>query len=136
MTPDDQHAGSDQVTRRRTMRACTRPFGPVQSVPAGAAVTIRYAHPEEADALAALAELDSSHAPSGVVIVAAVQGTLWAAVSLDDGHVIADPFRPSGELAFLLVERARQLRRVACGDTSVRPFRWFWQPVGGRDRAL
>jgi len=36
---------------------------------------------------------------------------LWAAVSLDDNHLIANPFRPSGELAFRLIERARELRR-------------------------
>jgi hypothetical protein len=28
---------------------------------------------------------------------------------LDDGHAVADPFHPTGELAFLLAERARQL---------------------------
>ena len=47
------------------------------------------------------------------MIVAEVGGRLWAAQSLDDGHAIADPFRPSGELSFLLAERARQLPRAA-----------------------
>jgi hypothetical protein len=74
------------------------------------ALTIRMATPSDADALAHLAELDSSRAPQGQVLVAEVGDELWAAISLDDNHLVGDPFRPSGELQFLLVERARQLR--------------------------
>ena len=86
-------------------------LGPVQSLPnAASSVAIRYARSHEAHALAGLADLDSSRAPAGVVIVAEVGGQLWAAVSLDDGHTIADPFRPSSELAFVLTQRARRLR--------------------------
>jgi hypothetical protein len=86
-------------------------IGPTQSsgrddVPS---VMIRYARPDDALALLDLAYLDSSRAPDGVVIVAEVGGQLWAARSLDDGHAIADPFKPSGELSFLLAERARQV---------------------------
>jgi hypothetical protein len=87
--------------------------GPVQSVPTSADVTFRYARDEDAEALAVLADLDSSRAPRGAVIVAEVAGELWAAVSLDDGHAIAHPFRPSGELTFQLGERARELNRAA-----------------------
>jgi hypothetical protein len=87
--------------------------GPVQSVPVGADVTLRYARDEDTEALAALADLDSSRAPQGAVIVAEADGELWAAVSLDDGHAIANPFRPSGELTFRLAERARELNRAA-----------------------
>ena len=87
-------------------------LGPTQSAgldDSARAVTIRYARPDDALALLELAYLDSSHSPEGVVIVAEVGGRLWAARSLDDGHAIADPFRPSGELSFLLAERARQV---------------------------
>lgn len=76
----------------------------------GRSVTFRYAEPEDALALLDLAALDSSRAPAGTVLVAEVGGRLWAAQSLDDGHAIADPFRPSGELSFLLSERARQVK--------------------------
>ncbi len=86
--------------------------GPTQSVPARAHVNIRYARPADADALAVLAQLDSSHPPTGTILVAAAGDELWAAVSLDDGHLVANPFRPSGELAFHLNERARELRRA------------------------
>ena len=89
-------------------------LGPTQDVPAASpAVTIRYARPEDALALLDLAALDSSTPPHGIVLVAEVGGRVWAAHSLDDGHAIADPFHPTGELSFLLVERARQLSRAA-----------------------
>jgi hypothetical protein len=76
-----------------------------------ASVTIRYGRQADAEALTRLAQLDSHDELEGFVLVGEVAGEIWAAVSLSDYQVIADPFRPSGELAFLLVERARQLRR-------------------------
>ncbi len=79
------------------------------------ALTIRLAAPADEDALAGLAALDSSRPPRGLVLVAEVGGELWAALSLDDGHAVADPTRPSGELAWLLLERARRLRRAERG---------------------
>ena len=85
-------------------------IGPTQSADgSGPAVTIRYARPDDALELLDLADLDSSRAPHGIVLVAEVGGSLWAAHGVEDGHAIADPFRPSGELAILLAERARQL---------------------------
>jgi hypothetical protein len=99
------------------MRAATttlkKILGPQADVGVAPSVTIRYARQDDATALLDLAQLDSSHAPEGVVIVAEVGGRLWAAQSLEDGHAIADPFRPSGELSFLLAERARQVQAVA-----------------------
>jgi hypothetical protein len=99
------------------MRAATNTLkkilGPKQDVGDAPSVTIRYARPDDALALLELADLDSSRPPDGVVIVAEVGGQLWAARSLDDGHAIADPFRPSGELSFLLAERARQVQAAA-----------------------
>ena len=106
-----------------------RILGPTQSVDAHSpALTLRYAVPADADALARLAELDSSRAPRGVVLVAEVGGAVWAAISLDDHHAIADPFRPTGELVALLLERARQLRRSERG-------RLHGLPRSGRRRA-
>lgn len=76
-----------------------------------ASVTIRHGREADTEALERLAQLDSQAALRGPVLVGEVSGEIWAAVSISDYAVIADPFRPSGELAFLLVERARQLRR-------------------------
>jgi hypothetical protein len=98
----------------RATESLKKLLGPTQDV--GAAVpafTIRYARPDDALALLDLADLDSSTPPQGIVLVAEVGGRIWAAHSLDDGHAIADPFRPTGELSFLLAERARQLSSAA-----------------------
>jgi hypothetical protein len=74
-----------------------------------AGVTIRLATPADAHALHRLAALDSTRFDGGEALVAEVGDELWAAVSLTGGAVMADPFRPSGELLALLVARARQL---------------------------
>ena len=91
-------------------------------------MTIRYARPDDALALLDLADLDSSTAPHGIVLVAEVGGRIWAAHSLDDGHAVADPFRPTGELSFLLAERARQL------SSAARPPRRFHRAPSRRPR--
>jgi hypothetical protein len=86
----------------RTKRAGTWP----------ASVTIRAAVAADAEALRRLAVLDD-HAPiTGEALVAEVGGELWAAAAVEDAAVIADPFRPSGELALLLAERAGAMRRA------------------------
>jgi hypothetical protein len=109
-----------------------RILGPTQSVAAHSpALTLRYAVPADAAALDRLAELDSQRAPRGVVLVAEVAGELWAAISLDDHHAIADPFRPTGELVALLVERARQVRRAQRDRPQPLPRVW---PRAGYDR--
>jgi hypothetical protein len=57
-----------------------------------------------------LAQLDSAPAPKPVpTLVAEVGGELRAALPLDGGRAIADPFRPTAELVAILAERARQL---------------------------
>ena len=86
-------------------------------------VTIRIAHPEDAPALVRLAELDSARVPPGRLLVAEVEGELWAAVSLEAPAGIADPFRRSAELLLLLHERARQLERAGRARSRVRS-RW------------
>jgi hypothetical protein len=123
---------SANITAMKITAILKKLVGPVQSVPVVADVILRYAGDDDTEALAALADLDSSRAPRGAVIVAEVDGELWAAVSLDDGHAIAHPFRPSGELTFRLAERARELNRAARGKPgrglTVRP---PVAPIGG-----
>ena len=110
-----------------------RILGPVQQLPADPrALTLRHAVPADADELDRLAQLDSSRAPRGIVLVAEVGDELWAAVSLDDMHAVANPFRPTGELVALLVARARQLRRAEQGRFDGLPRVW---PGAGYDRA-
>ena len=71
------------------------------------ALTIRRADLADLAALDRLATLDSATAPTGDVLVAEVAGELWAALEIPSGAVIADPFRPSGELVELLRLHAR-----------------------------
>jgi hypothetical protein len=72
-------------------------------------VTIRYASDGDGWDLTRLAALDSSKIPAGALLVAEVDGELWAAVAIGRGAAIADPFRPSGPVVELLRARARQL---------------------------
>jgi hypothetical protein len=74
-------------------------------------LTIRPADLADLADLDRLAALDSASPPTGDVLVAEVGGELWAAVELDSGAAIADPFRRSGEVADLLrVHAGRRLR--------------------------
>jgi hypothetical protein len=80
---------------------------------ARAGVTIRMATEADTRALHRLAASDSTSFDGARTLVAEVGNELWAAVSLEDGAMMADPFRPSAELLFLLAERARQLEAPA-----------------------
>jgi hypothetical protein len=64
-------------------------------------------------ALGRLAALDGARPLAGEVLVAEVGGELWAAVSLADGRVIADPFRATRVARELLALRARHLRAAS-----------------------
>jgi len=76
-------------------------------------LTIRMAVPADATALRRLAELDSAPPPKAVaMLVAEMGGEMRAAVPVDGGRAIADPFEPTAELVAILEQRARQLRPV------------------------
>jgi hypothetical protein len=74
------------------------------------AVVIRRARDADVPLLHDLAELDSARPLQGPVLVALVEGRIWAALGLDDDRVIADPFLPTGGAVALLRLRVRQLR--------------------------
>jgi hypothetical protein len=82
-------------------------------MPIAAAVTIRRLTDSETDraALRQLAELDSGAELGGQVLVAEVEDSILAAISVADGDVLADPFSRTVELRSLLELRAAQLRR-------------------------
>ena len=81
------------------------------------ALTIRRATDADAFALRRLAAIDSASPPTGDVLLAEMGSELWAAVSVDTGTAIADPFRPSGELVELLRFRAERMS----GHPHIRP---------------
>jgi len=74
-----------------------------------AKLTIRPASAEDLMRIRTLAQLDSARVPSGLVLIAEVEGCLLAALPLDGGAPIADPFRRSADVVELLRMRAAQL---------------------------
>lgn len=73
-------------------------------------IAIRPAKAEDAPTVRKLSELDSARPLPGDVLLAEVDGHAVAAVSLDTGQAVADPFVPSAPAVGLLGVRARQLR--------------------------
>ncbi|HTN24979.1 MAG TPA: hypothetical protein VL120_13380 [Solirubrobacteraceae bacterium] len=90
-------------------------------------VVIRPARDTDIAALHDLAELDSAAPLTGAVLVAIVDDRPWAALALDDGRVIADPFIPTAGAVELLRLRATQMRvaegRVRRGGVALRGVR-------------
>ena len=101
--------------REQELRAAAERRRPLPERPPAIAettpVTLRFAFPDDAGALARLAALDCSEPPPMPTLLAEVGGQLRAARSLADGSVIADPFHPTVALVELLNARARQLTR-------------------------
>jgi hypothetical protein len=81
------------------------------------ALTIRRATDADAFAIRRLAAIDSAAPPTGHVLLAEMGDELWAAVSVDSGAAIADPFRPSADVVDLLRFRAERLS----GHPHIRP---------------
>jgi hypothetical protein len=76
-------------------------------------VAIRWAVQADAAAIARLAELEERPRPAGRMLVAQARGEVVAALPVDGGEALADPFRPSADTLELLAFRARQLRMPA-----------------------
>jgi hypothetical protein len=72
-------------------------------------VTIRRAGSNDGVALKLLAMLDSQGPLTGPVLVAESGGLVLAAIALEDGRVVADPFFPTADLVELLRARAERL---------------------------
>ena len=73
-------------------------------------LTIRHANGADATALARLAALDSSRVPNGELLVAELDGSLVAALSVDTGAAIADPFEYTAAIVDSLRAQARESR--------------------------
>lgn len=75
-------------------------------------LVLRPATTADAADLERLAALDSARPLTGEVVLASVDGELRAALSLETGRAVADPFHPSLELVPLL--------RAAAGERPAR----------------
>jgi hypothetical protein len=72
-------------------------------------VSVRRAIRGDAAGIARVAALDCSHVPAEPILLAEVDEIVVAAISLTDGHVVADPFHPTADIVELLRLRAAQL---------------------------
>ena len=72
------------------------------------AITIRHSTDADRKALLRLAELDEAPQPTGEALLAFVGGELRAALPLERGSAVADPFHLTGDVVDLLRVRARQ----------------------------
>ena len=95
-------------------------------------VTIRLAGPSDAAPLGDLRLLDSAPRPlAGEVLLAESEGALVAALSLDDGRVLADPFRRTADVVALLEVRAAQASRTRPSAASRARSISSWTSVRG-----
>ena len=84
------------------------------------AITIRHSTDEDLAAIRELAELDGGRAPSGTALLGLVDGRLVAAVGIEDGRTVADPFSYTANLVQMLSLRAARQRPQKGGL-----LRWF-----------
>ena len=118
-----------ELMERLSGTSTTRPHD-LESVSAGTgggSLLIRMARDADATPLQDLAELDSARPVDGPSLIALADGEVWAAVSLVDGHLIADPFRATGPAVALLRVRAAQLRGPATSARRARTERRVWR---------
>lgn len=73
------------------------------------AVLVRRATAADDAQIRALARLEDQRMPSGPFLVAEVDGSVAAAVSLSNGAAVADPFRLTGDAVAMLRLRALQI---------------------------
>jgi hypothetical protein len=73
------------------------------------AVVLRLAESDDAFALHMLAELDEEPAFNGEALLALVDGEAIAAISLEDGRVVSNPFVATSNAVALLKLHAREM---------------------------
>jgi hypothetical protein len=71
-----------------------------------ASLTLRVARPDDAATVRRLAQLDSSRPPTGRVLLAVVGSEPVAALGVESGLVVADPFRPTADVVAVLRQAA------------------------------
>jgi hypothetical protein len=105
MTIHDHNRDLDQRARAAFVRQAL----PAPAAPNENAVALRLCRVDDDPALDRLALLEGRPAPAGRYVVAEVDGSVVAAMSLVSGAVLADPFAPTAHLIPLLRLRAAQL---------------------------
>jgi hypothetical protein len=112
----DSYVAAAQLSDLHTAAASSRAARRARTSPAapfGARLVLRRAQAEDERALARLARLDSAPRPTGDVLVAEVDEQIVAAIPVDGGRAIADPFRPTADVVEVLRARAERLAPAA-----------------------
>jgi hypothetical protein len=84
-------------------------------------VMVRLACLADDRSLAELAQLDSGRVPEFPALLAEVDGRVRAAISINGGAAVADPFFPSAGLVELLALRAAQVRAELADSAPAAP---------------
>ncbi|HEX8207265.1 MAG TPA: hypothetical protein VF587_14485 [Solirubrobacteraceae bacterium] len=84
---------------------------PLPRTAAPAGVTIRPATVADESGIAHVAALDSARPPRGTVLVATDHAGIVAALGVEDGTVVADPFARTADVVDLLRRRAGHVGR-------------------------
>jgi hypothetical protein len=100
---------NEQELVRRTRSAYQRPARAGSQRPVNEPVTLRLARPHDAVALLRLTQLEGRSEPEGSYVVAEIDGVVVAALPLEAGAPLGDPFRLTAHLLPLLELRAKQL---------------------------
>jgi hypothetical protein len=103
----DARRAGERARRLREVESTPSRFAP------SADVVIREAQAADEAALMRLAELDSASIPSGRVVIVKADGQIRAAMGVEDGALVADPFAATSGLEDLLRLRTSQLRGAA-----------------------
>jgi hypothetical protein len=69
-------------------------------------LTLRVARPDDLPAVRRLAQLDSSRPPTGHVLLAEVGSEPVAALGVETGSVVANPFRRTADVVAMLRQAA------------------------------
>jgi hypothetical protein len=116
--------------RRAADRVRRLPDGRPRSEPTTETdVRIRYARPDDVAELGRLAALDSATIPAPPLLVAELDGELFAALSMESSEVIADPFHVTVPLIELLRVRAVQLGGAGAPRRELRSVTRTWSPA-------
>jgi hypothetical protein len=108
---DLHRAANGRAGRRR--RRSTAAVSTTRPAPA-----VRFARSEDAGALWRIAQLDDAHELAGEILVATIGADVVAAVSLEDGRVIANPFVLTSDAVELLRGSATALTGIRSGRRS------------------
>ena len=102
-----------QIERMAANASVRQPEPPAR--PPEGAIALRLCRVHDTEALERLAQLEGRLLPAGSFVVAEMGGTVVAALPLEGGAALADPFRFTAHLLPLLELRAEQLRNAPPG---------------------